>query len=166
LVRGALPADIFFCGEAPGESEDVLGKPFCGPAGHLLDEIVAEAVPGHLKTAFGNLVGCLPMDDGGNKTGAPDEEAIRTCAPRLQEIVKLANPKIVVCVGKLATTWLREFGTHRIQLRVTHPPHYPTLISIDHPAHILRANVASQRTMKQRAVVVIQRAVELIDCPF
>lgn len=44
LVRGKLPADVLFVGEAPGPSEDVIGQPFIGPAGHLLDEIIAEAI--------------------------------------------------------------------------------------------------------------------------
>ncbi len=40
--RGSLPCDIFFLGEAPGDSEDLLGKPFVGPAGKLLDRIIAK----------------------------------------------------------------------------------------------------------------------------
>lgn len=39
LVRGTVPCDLLFVGEAPGSSEDVIGRPFVGPAGQLLDEI-------------------------------------------------------------------------------------------------------------------------------
>ncbi len=43
FARGKIPCDVLFIGEAPGESEDVLGAPFKGPAGKLLDQIVERA---------------------------------------------------------------------------------------------------------------------------
>jgi uracil-DNA glycosylase len=43
LAKGKLPCDVLFVGEAPGESEDVTGTPFIGPAGRLLDEMIANA---------------------------------------------------------------------------------------------------------------------------
>lgn len=46
FARGKLPCDVLFCGEAPGQSEDALGQPFMGPAGHLLDQIVGQALNG------------------------------------------------------------------------------------------------------------------------
>ena len=59
-------------GEAPGESENVLGKPFCGPAGKLLDRIVESAIEmvGRLMDksfTFGycNLVCCIPREENG-----------------------------------------------------------------------------------------------------
>lgn len=44
LLRGSIPCDILFIGEAPGESENAMGYPFVGPAGKLLDRIVGEAL--------------------------------------------------------------------------------------------------------------------------
>ena len=41
-MRGSIPFNVLFVGEAPGESEDVLGFPFVGPAGKLLDHIIKE----------------------------------------------------------------------------------------------------------------------------
>src|SRR5688572_27705229 len=43
LARGDLPCDVLFIGEAPGDSEDVTGNPFTGPAGSLLDDIITQA---------------------------------------------------------------------------------------------------------------------------
>lgn len=43
LAKGRLPCDVLFVGEAPGESEDVIGLPFVGPAGRLLDEMIRDA---------------------------------------------------------------------------------------------------------------------------
>jgi DNA polymerase len=39
-----VPCDVLFIGEAPGESEDAIGIPFIGPAGHLLGRIIDEAL--------------------------------------------------------------------------------------------------------------------------
>lgn len=46
LARGTVPCDVLLVGEAPGASEDALGRPFVGPAGDLLDKIVRRAVDG------------------------------------------------------------------------------------------------------------------------
>jgi uracil-DNA glycosylase family 4 len=46
LVRGSVPCDVLFIGEAPGQSEDVVGRPFVGPAGKLLDRIIEDALSG------------------------------------------------------------------------------------------------------------------------
>lgn len=44
LCRGVLPCDVLVVGEAPGHSENVLGEPFVGPAGRVLDHILKESV--------------------------------------------------------------------------------------------------------------------------
>lgn len=45
LARGTVPCDVLFIGEAPGASEDALGLPFVGPAGHLLNQIIERVLP-------------------------------------------------------------------------------------------------------------------------
>jgi len=62
LARGRVPADVLLVGEAPGESENVIGSPFTGPAGHLLDQIVKHALRGRpaLSCCFTNLICCIP----------------------------------------------------------------------------------------------------------
>ena len=49
FARGTIPADVLFLGEAPGESENVTGVPFDGPAGNLLDAIIGRSVPKEVK---------------------------------------------------------------------------------------------------------------------
>jgi uracil-DNA glycosylase len=44
ICKGTVPADVLFVGEAPGASEDILGLPFAGPAGKVLDSIITEAM--------------------------------------------------------------------------------------------------------------------------
>lgn len=60
IARGTVPAPVVFVGEAPGESEDVLGIPFVGPAGHLFDYILNEAITDRTRYAITNLVCCIP----------------------------------------------------------------------------------------------------------
>jgi len=93
LARGKIPCDLLFIGEAPGQSEDVLGVPFVGPAGKLLDSIIdqatltgrAEYSPGSGKPvpnenfpriAFTNLVSCIPKGEDGNKIQEPEKQHI------------------------------------------------------------------------------------------
>lgn len=149
LVRGSLPADILFVGEAPGISEDALGKPFCGPAGKLLDKMIEQATPRGLTFAFTNVIACIPYDNEGKKVSEPTqwpEESIKECRPRLVEMVEvLATPKVVVTVGAVSGRQMAAQFPHR-EFR---------LVNITHPAAILRANPAQQGIMYQKVVVIL-----------
>jgi uracil-DNA glycosylase len=62
LAKGQVPTDVLLCGESPGLSEDSIGTPFVGPAGHLLDYILSRALENYprVRVAVTNLVGCFP----------------------------------------------------------------------------------------------------------
>lgn len=166
LTRGSLPCDVLFVGEAPGQSEDVLGKPFVGPAGKLLDEIIAKSMfgPGYVKTgreltyAMTNLVACIPLGEDGAKTAEPPEESIKACAGRLREIVDIADPKLIVCVGLLSTKWVPKLCRPGKDVESWAP-----IVSIVHPAAILRADVSQRGLMIQRTVVTLADAVSEIS---
>ena len=144
LVRGKVPAPILFIGEAPGASEDVIGDPFVGPAGKLLDEIINHAFDGQYDYALTNLVACIPKDETDTKVGEPTKQCIEACAPRLEWFVtRLCKPKLIVCVGALATKWVdKQFGKKDFKF-----------LSIKHPAHLMRMNVAAKGLEIQRATV-------------
>lgn len=160
LARGTVPCDVLFVGEAPGESENVLGKPFVGPAGKLLDHVIAKALgnPPPLRLAFTNLVGCIPREEDGSKSTEPDHDDVMACAPRLTEFIGLCNPRLLVCVGKLAREYVGSRSLNGVQLpdrllgRVR-------IVNIHHPAFILRMNVAQQGLEVQRCVVTLSNAV-------
>lgn len=184
LGRGTVPADVLLVGEAPGQSEDTRGIPFDGPAGDLLDRILAVALahlPQKVECCFTNLVGCIPLDDEHGK-GEPDDLAVRCCSPRLQEAAWLCDPKLVICVGDLARDWLDpglhghvklhpicEVCRHRQSsasgtwrcidghegLGVQIPQ-----VAVNHPARILRTPVAHRANMRQRCEILIEAAVE------
>jgi len=149
LARGVLPCDVLFVGEAPGESEDVLGKPFCGPAGKLLDEIVQSAIGQQtLRIAFTNIVACIPRV-GGDKATEPSDTSIRKCRPRVYEITRIADPKLVILVGKLAECYFRIPEGMNFQIGV-----------VTHPAAVLRIKPAHKELAIRRCVVQIETAIE------
>jgi len=169
LARGTVPCDVLFVGEAPGESENALGRPFVGPAGKLLDWIVRQSLDplqngqgNKLRVAFTNLVACIPRDDEGYKAGEPLPEEVMACKPRLEEFILLASPKMVVCVGSLARDWLSQ-PTSSIPLKRKHRVILQPgvkLTSITHPSAILRMNEAQRGLEIRRCVVQVKTAAE------
>jgi uracil-DNA glycosylase family 4 len=145
---------VLFCGEAPGPSEDVLNKPFSGPSGKLLDSIIddAKTISGMNSLTIGltNLVGCIPRGDDLRKFGEPSPESIEACLERLDEIIALCSPSLIVSVGKLAKENLKglEAGYH--------------LVNIVHPAAIMRADISQQKLMVKNATIILADAFE--DC--
>lgn len=168
LARGSLPCDILFVGEAPGQSEDVLGEPFVGPAGQLLDRIVSEALTSPcmsapLRIAFTNVVACFPREAKQTDDHAPPREAVKACRPRLQEFIVLAKPRLVVFVGSVADRAGSEALGKATTLtggRVTGHATVKLWASIQHPAAILRAPTAGRSLMVRRAVIRLQKAFE------
>ncbi|MDD2499166.1 MAG: uracil-DNA glycosylase [Desulfitobacteriaceae bacterium] len=96
--KGSRNAQVMFVGEGPGEQEDLQGKPFVGKAGQLLDRIIAasELPPEHIYIC--NVMKCRPP---GNRF--PNEEEVDACKPFLREQIRIIRPKIIVCLGALAT---------------------------------------------------------------
>lgn len=151
LARGKVPAEVLFIGEAPGASEDALGKPFIGPAGKLLDHIINVSLDGKYDYALTNLVACYPREAKEAGTNEPPSWAIEKCAVRLQEFVRLCKPGLIVLVGKLAA-----------KHATVQPSSYLQLAEITHPAAMLRMDPAQKGLAIQRAIVVIEDAVEEI----
>jgi DNA polymerase len=158
LARGQVPCDILFVGEAPGESENVIGQPFVGPAGRLLDKIV-KATCERYKVAFTNVIACIPYDEESSKVSEPDDSCIEDCKPRLENFIEIANPKIIVAVGKISEAYLTPGYTISVKL----PNPKPSVIAITHPAAILRANIINQGIMVQRCKIAISDAIELME---
>ena len=107
-------ADIMFIGEGPGEQEDLQGEPFVGPAGQLLDDMLSIIDLDRSNIYIANIVKCRPP-----RNRDPLEEEQTACLDYLRQQVALVNPKIIVCLGRIAATRLirpdfritREHGT-------------------------------------------------------
>jgi DNA polymerase len=94
-------ADLMFIGEAPGEKEDLLGEPFVGAAGKLLDELLASIGLARADVYIANVLKCRPP---GNRDPLPAE--IAECAPFLREQIRLIDPKVIATLGNFATKFV------------------------------------------------------------
>lgn len=112
LGEGNLRALLMLVGEAPGAREDELGRPFVGAAGELLNRILQAAGFKREEVYITNVVKCRPP---GNRLPTPDE--VQACRPYLEIQVELVSPKIIVCLGALATQVLIAPGARITRLR-------------------------------------------------
>lgn len=135
VSRGNPSARVMIIGEGPGQQEDLTGRPFVGPAGQLLDKILASVGLDSEQDVFiGNIVKCRPP---GNRVPTPDE--IAACKPYLLEQIRLVDPAIILLAGATAARGLldEQRGITRIrgqwfdwEGRLCMP--------IFHPAYLLR----------------------------
>lgn len=86
---------LLFVGEAPGWHEDQQGRPFVGPAGRFLEELLASISLKRDQVWIGNIVKCRPPD---NRDPLPDE--INACAHFLERQIALLRPKVLVTLGR------------------------------------------------------------------
>ena len=150
---GDRRADWMVVGEAPGREEDRLGEPFVGPAGQLLDNMLAAiglsrhassadagtdaAGPGRpLRGVYiANVVKCRPPR---NRNPEPDE--IARCEPYLQRQIALVQPKIILAMGRFAVRALLKTDAPIGRLRgQVHAYEGVPVVVTYHPAYLLRA---------------------------
>ena len=93
--EGAEDADIMFIGEAPGWHEDQQGRPFVGPAGQFLDQLLASINLKREQVYIANVIKCRPTS---NRDPLPIE--IRNCRGWLERQIELISPKMIVTLGR------------------------------------------------------------------
>ncbi len=99
-VPGEGPADakMMFIGEGPGYHEDRQGRPFVGPAGKFLDELLAMAGLQRADVFIANVVKCRPPQ---NRDPQPDE--VQTCTSSyLFRQIEVINPPVIVTLGRFS----------------------------------------------------------------
>jgi uracil-DNA glycosylase family 4 len=95
---------IMIIGEAPGETEDLVGMPFMGVSGKVLDQyLAAHEIQSY--SYITNIVKCRP-----EKNRTPTAEEIKNCAPYLEQQIKALQPKVIVTLGKSAMAGLQTIG--------------------------------------------------------
>ena len=93
--EGVENADIMFIGEAPGWHEDQQGRPFVGPAGQFLDDLLASIGLRRQQVYICNVLKCRPP---GNRDPLPME--IKTCQQWLDRQLQILHPKVIVTLGR------------------------------------------------------------------
>lgn len=136
--EGNPDAALLFVGEAPGETEDQLGRPFVGKAGQKLDEMIRALGLAREDVYIANVLKSRPP---GNRTPLQDE--VDKCGPYLMEQIRIIDPRVIVTLGGPATKLLlrTELGITRLRgvwaeldLGGRSVPVMPTF----HPAYLLR----------------------------
>ena len=95
---GRRDTDVLFVGEGPGEQEDLQGAPFVGPAGKLLDDMLSILDLDRMENCYiANIVKCRPP-----RNRDPLETEQEACIGYLRNQVALIQPKIIVCLGRIA----------------------------------------------------------------
>ena len=94
---GNAQAEVMLIGEGPGEQEDLQGVPFVGPAGKLLDDMLEMIDLDRQKVYIANIVKCRPPR---NRDPLSVEQV--ACRPWLDRQIALVNPRIIVCLGRIA----------------------------------------------------------------
>ncbi|KPK22111.1 MAG: uracil-DNA glycosylase [Dehalococcoidia bacterium SM23_28_1] len=132
--EGPEDAEIMFVGEAPGFYEDQQGRPFVGPAGRLLEELLASIGLRRDQVYIGNVIKCRPPE---NRDPLPKE--IEACRKWLERQIEVIKPKVVVPLGRFSLAWFfpnesigRMHGHARHREGVCYLPMY-------HPAAALHA---------------------------
>jgi uracil-DNA glycosylase family 4 len=128
-------ADWLCVGEGPGAQEDATGEPFVGPAGQLLDNMLAAIDLKRGRNVFiTNIVKCRPP---GNRE--PTCEEADRCEPYLARQIETIRPKLIIALGKTAASNLLHTNASLGSLRgaLHRYLHTPVIVTY-HPAYLLR----------------------------
>jgi uracil-DNA glycosylase family 4 len=93
--EGAENATLLFIGEAPGWHEDQQGRPFVGPAGQFLEQLLASISLKRGQVYIANVIKCRPP---GNRDPMPGE--IQACSKWLDRQISLLSPKMIITLGR------------------------------------------------------------------
>jgi len=103
IGEGNHYARIMMIGEAPGKNEALKGKPFCGNAGKLLDQLLFSVGIERKDIYITNIVKDRPP---GNRD--PEPEEIEIYAPFLDRQIKIIKPSIIVGLGRFSSNYLLQ----------------------------------------------------------
>jgi len=98
---GNTASPIMLIGEAPGQQEDLQGEPFVGAAGKLLDDMLSIIDIDRTNCYITNVIKCRPPH---NRDPLPDE--VTACSGFLREQIAAIQPKMIVCLGRIAAGYL------------------------------------------------------------
>lgn len=141
--KGSKNASVLFVGEAPGEQEDIHGIPFCGASGQLLDKYFSAIDMSEDEYYVANILKCRPPY---NRDPLPEEQ--EACIGYLREQLKLINPKLIVCLGRISAMKIikpdfkitREHGKWFKKGRFY-------ITAVYHPSMLLRDSSKREETM-------------------
>jgi len=159
LFRGHIfsKTNIVIIGEAPGDTEDTIGQPFVGKSGQLLQDILNETYEEIIECdldykipfiyTITNTVACIPKTD--NKVRPPSKNEMTQCLSRVVDILVLCSPQLVITLGKVAHSQLKNYTKQYLQ-HSTQPAF--DHLHLDHPATMLRKSDDAIELYKLRSM--------------
>jgi len=155
--EGRRRSMVMFIGEQPGNEEDLLSKPFVGPAGRLLDDALAEAGIDRSQTYVTNVVKHFKWKPRGKRRihKKPNAQEISACHPWLKAEIALIKPQVIVALGATAAHTLLspKFRVTKQRGQFIESSLAPYLMATVHPSSILRAPDDKTRRLERRRFV-------------
>jgi uracil-DNA glycosylase family protein len=142
--EGPRSAKVIFVGEQPGDQEDLVGKPFVGPAGRMLNEMLDKVGIDRGETYVTNAVKHFKFEQRGKRRihSKPSARQVEACKPWLKAEVQLIQPSVIVALGATAAQAIlgKDFRVtkHRGEA-ITDTAWAPCVIATVHPSSLLRA---------------------------
>jgi uracil-DNA glycosylase len=162
--EGKARAKLMFVGEQPGNSEDLQGHPFVGPAGALLRKAMEQAGIEPRSVYITNAVKHFKFIERGKKRihQKPKTIEIQACEPWLEAEIELVRPQLVVALGATAAqTFLgSSFRLTKHRGEVLASPLAPRVTATVHPSSILRAPDDKTRRRELGKFIEDLRAIE------
>lgn len=149
MGEGNINNNIIFIGEAPGATEDKLGRPFVGRAGKLLNKMLAAVNINREEIYITNVVKCRPPD---NRT--PQVEEMKICSSILRAEIKIINPKVIILLGSTPLKYFIKPGASITRKRgkwIKRGDYY--ILPTFHPAHLLRNSNMKKYSWKDFKII-------------
>lgn len=147
--EGMRRARVVLVGEQPGDREDRTGRPFVGPAGHLLDQALVRAQIPRQHTYVTNVVKHFKCVQKGQRRlhQTPNAREIGACLPWLEAELELIRPLVVVCLGVTAAKVLigRDFRASTGRGKFVENARARFVTATVHPSAVLRARTDEAR---------------------
>ncbi len=155
--EGSAHAQVMFVGEQPGDREDLMGRPFVGPAGWLLDKCLAEAGIDRNTVYVTNVVKHFKWEPRGKRRihKKPNSLEIAACRPWLEAELAVTKPQVIVCLGATAAQALlgKSFKVTQHRGEFVASELAPFVTATVHPSSILRAPDDETRHEEMRKLV-------------
>jgi uracil-DNA glycosylase family protein len=142
--EGPQHARVMFIGEQPGDQEDLAGKPFVGPAGKLLDQVLEEVGIDRSDVYVTNAVKHFKWEPRGTRRihSKPNSREMAACKPWLTAEFQVVAPKMIICLGATAAQDLfgPKFKITKERGKIMEDTGIaPMVMATVHPSSILRA---------------------------
>ncbi|MEZ5339065.1 MAG: uracil-DNA glycosylase [bacterium] len=155
--EGSPEARVVFVGEAPGQEEDVQGRPFVGRSGQLLRQTIREAGWGEDEVFIANVLKCRPPDN-----RDPADEEIQACRSWLIAQLVTIRPRLIVTLGRFSMALLIKPGLKITQIRGQHVVRDGfVVLPTYHPSAVLRDQ--DKLADFRRDITKARRLSEVID---